>query len=187
MLAQARKRSDIEWILGDLSSVRFEGEFDLVVMTGHAFQVLIEDDDLRASLAAVRAALSADGRFAFETRNPLVCGWRRWNEEYTRDVSDVSGAVVRMQTQVEAAEGELVSFRHTFTSPRWSEPKQSTSTLRFLPKDTLTAFLSGADLAVDEQYGDWNGEPLIDTSPEIITVARRGFGRPPGANPAENP
>src|SRR5262245_46495927 len=65
MLAQARKRLDIEWILGDLSSVRFEGEFDLVVMTGHAFQVLLDDDELRASLVAVRRALSADGRFAF--------------------------------------------------------------------------------------------------------------------------
>src|ERR1700691_1398150 len=78
MLEQARKRSDIEWILGDLASVSFDREFDLVVMSGHAFQVFVEDDDLRFSLAAIRSALTDDGRFAFETRNPVVREWERW-------------------------------------------------------------------------------------------------------------
>src|SRR6516225_6267366 len=41
MLNQARARSDIEWVLGDLSSVAWEREFDLIVMTGHAFQELL--------------------------------------------------------------------------------------------------------------------------------------------------
>ncbi|MGH9032601.1 MAG: class I SAM-dependent methyltransferase, partial [Acidimicrobiia bacterium] len=72
MVAQARKRSDVEWVLGDLASVGWDREFDLVVMTGHAFQVLVADDEVRASLAAIRAALTESGRFAFETRNPLV-------------------------------------------------------------------------------------------------------------------
>ena len=49
MLEQARKRPDIECILGDLASVSFDREFDLIVMTGHAFQVLVEDRDLRAA------------------------------------------------------------------------------------------------------------------------------------------
>jgi len=55
-LDQARRRSDIEWVHGDLSSVRWDGEFDLVVMTGHAFQEFVADDD-RAELAVE----SADG------------------------------------------------------------------------------------------------------------------------------
>ena len=52
MLEQARKRPDVEWVHGDLSSVDWHREFDLIVMTGHAFQVLVEDDQLRSSLAA---------------------------------------------------------------------------------------------------------------------------------------
>src|SRR5678815_2676296 len=75
MLEQARRRSDIEWVLGDLSSVRWEREFDLVVMTGHAFQVFIDDKEVDASLAAIRSALTDEGRFVFETRNPLVREW----------------------------------------------------------------------------------------------------------------
>src|SRR5205807_38006 len=52
MLEQARARSDIEWVLGDLSSVGWDREFDLVVMTGHAFQEFVEHDAIRAALDA---------------------------------------------------------------------------------------------------------------------------------------
>jgi hypothetical protein len=50
MLNQARQRPDIEWVHGDLSSVQWEREFGLVVMTGHAFQELVEDDEVRRPL-----------------------------------------------------------------------------------------------------------------------------------------
>ena len=154
MLDQARTRSDIEWVLGDLASVAWDQEFDLVVMTGHAFQVFVEDDELRASLAAIRSALTEDGHFAFETRNPLVREWERWNPD--------------------SVDGDVVSFTTTFTSPGWDRPQVSRSTLRFLDADSLASFLSGAGLAIEEQFGDWDRQPLTDTSPEIITIARRG-------------
>jgi SAM-dependent methyltransferase len=51
MLDVARARRDIDWIEGDLGTVGFDREFDLIVMTGHAFQVLTGDDELRAGRA----------------------------------------------------------------------------------------------------------------------------------------
>jgi len=175
MLAQARKRSDIEWILGDLSSVKWNREFDLVVMSGHAFQVFVEDDELRRALAAIRLALTGGGRFAFETRNPLVREWEQWTPSNAAEVTDADGAVVRMAREVQnPVEGSLVSFTHTFTSPRWERPRVSRSTLRFLDSNSLAAFLSDAGLAIAEQFGDWDRSPLTGTSPEIITLARRG-------------
>jgi ubiquinone/menaquinone biosynthesis C-methylase UbiE len=175
MLEQARKRSDIEWILGDLASIGWDREFDLIVMSGHAFQVLVEDDDLRASLAAIRSALTANGRFAFETRNPLVREWERWTAANPAEVTDAAGAVVRMARKVETlVEGNIVSFTHTFTSPNWDRPQVSRSKLRFLDADSLSSFLSDAGLAIEEQFGDWDRQPLTETSAEIITIARRG-------------
>lgn len=142
MFEQARKRSDIEWILGDLASVRFDREFDLVVMTGHAFQVLVEDSELRTALAAIRSALTEEGRFAFETRNPLVREWERWNPAQAHEVTNAAGAVVRMVREVQRpVKGDIVSFSHTFTSPKWDRPQISRSTLRFLDADLLSAFL----------------------------------------------
>jgi SAM-dependent methyltransferase len=174
MLEQARTRLDIEWILGDLTSVRWNREFDLVVMSGHAFQVFVEDDALRVSLAAIRVALTDDGRFAFETRNPLVREWERWTVAKPVEVTDAAGTEVRMTREVETpVDGNLISFTHTFTSSKWDRPQVSRSTLRFLDGDSLCLFLSDAGLAIDEQFGDWDLQPLTDTSPEIITIARR--------------
>ncbi len=174
MLEQARrKRTDVEWTLGDMTSVEWRGDFELVVMTGHAFQVLIEDDDLRDSLAAIRSALSPDGRFVFETRNPLARAWERWIPEHAVE-TEHNGQPIRMSHQVETpVSGELVSFTTTFTSPAWNRPETSRSTLRFLGVDDLSSFLSAAGLVIEEQFGDWNGQPLTGGSPEIITVARR--------------
>lgn len=176
MLAQARRRSatpEIEWILGDLTSVRFADEFDLVVMTGHAFQVFHSDDEIRAALVAVRTALAATGRFAFETRNPLVREWQRWTPEYAVEVDDAAGARYRMAHDVRTpVDGDLVTFTTTFTGPGLDGPQRSRSTLRFLDAGTLSSFLADAGLTIEEQYGDWNRSPLTADSPEIITIAR---------------
>jgi SAM-dependent methyltransferase len=174
MLHQARVRADIEWVLGDLSSVGWDREFDLVVMTGHAFQELLEDDEIGAAFAAIRSALTDDGRFAFETRNPLVRGWEQWATEYTAEVTDADGAMVQCESQVWApVEPGIVRSAGTYTSPGWDRPRTSWGMLRFLDAATLSSLLGDAGLTIEEQFGDWTGQPLIDASPEIITIARR--------------
>jgi SAM-dependent methyltransferase len=173
MLQVARRRHDIEWVLGDLTSAEWDGEFDLIVMTGHAFQVFLEDEELRTSLSAIRSALTDSGRFVFETRNPLARAWEAWTPENFVEISQ-GGKAVHMAHEVETpVSGNLVTFRSTFTSPGWQQPLVSQSTLRFLDADSLTSFLTGAGLAVDQQFGDWDRQPLTEMSPEIITIARR--------------
>lgn len=174
MLEQARKRHDVEWVHGDLASVDWHPEYELIVMTGHAFQVLVEDDQLRASLAAIRSALTDDGRFVSETRNPSARGWEAWTPDNAVEIVH-GGSVVRMAHQAETpVVGDTVSFSVTYTSPSWDQPLVSRSMLRFLDADSLSSFLSETGLVIEEQYGDWNRQPLSDSSPEIITVARRG-------------
>jgi ubiquinone/menaquinone biosynthesis C-methylase UbiE len=173
MLRRARRRSDVEWVLGDLDAVAWDQEFDLVVMTGHAFQVLLEDDEIRTSLARLRSALVRGGRFAFETRNPLVREWESWTPENAIEVVDASGATVRMLHEVEAIEGQFVSFSTTFVSSAWEKPQVSRSRLRFLDAASLSEFLSEAGLAIEEQFGDWDERPPTDGSPELITISRR--------------
>ncbi|HEX6498516.1 MAG TPA: class I SAM-dependent methyltransferase [Micromonosporaceae bacterium] len=174
MLNQAREQPDVEWVLGDLTSRSWRAEFDLVVMTGHAFQVLLTDDEIRANLAAVRDALADSGRFAFETRNPLVRPWQRWTPEQAVEVVDAAGETVRVWHQVDhPVDGRLVTFTTTFDSPGRRTPRYSRSTLRFVGRDELSAFLSAAGFAVEAQFGDWDRAPVTDASPEIITVARR--------------
>lgn len=66
-----------------------------------------------------------------------------------------------------------MTFRHVLTGERWDSPQVSRSTLRFLGARELASFLYESGLTVVEQYGDWNGAPVTEDSPELIYVAVR--------------
>jgi SAM-dependent methyltransferase len=172
MLAVARRRDDVEWLLGTAESLRFVGEFDLAVMTGHAFQCLVGDDELRASLAAIRRALVDGGRFAFETRNPLARAWEDWHGSVL-DAVDASGTRVRVSYDVEAVEDDVVTFTETTSAADGTPLRVDRASLRFLEMEELDRFLSDAAFEVEARYGGWQREPLAPGSAEIVTVARR--------------
>jgi SAM-dependent methyltransferase len=175
MLQQARRqRADVEWVHGDIVTARWDAPFDLIVMTGHAFQEYVTDTEIRAALAAVRAALAPDGHFAFETRNPLDRAWERWATDYSAETVAEDGAQVRCVYRVaQLLTDNVVRSVSTFTSPDWADPEVSHGTLRFIDAPTLARFLGDAGLAIVEQFGDWAGSALSAASPEIITIARR--------------
>src|SRR5690606_24205907 len=60
----------VDWVEGDARSVRLGRTFDLVVLTGHAFQVFLDEADQAAALATIAAHLAPGGRFIFDSRNP---------------------------------------------------------------------------------------------------------------------
>jgi hypothetical protein len=83
--------------------------------------------------------------------------------------------VVRKWHEIETVDGDVVTYTTTFTSSNWDRPHVlGGGRQRFLDADSLSSFLSGAGLSIEEQFGDWDRQPLTDTSPEIITIARRG-------------
>jgi SAM-dependent methyltransferase len=173
MLNQARDLTDIEWVHGDLSTARWSQEFDLAVMTGHAFQELIEDAEIRAALSVIRAALVDGGRFAFETRNPLDRAWERWPAQYSDETTDADGNRVTCVYQVEVSDDmRVVTSTSTFSSPGWEHAEVSRGALRFIDAGALTVFLTEAGFVIEERFGDWTGSRLTDESPEIITIAR---------------
>lgn len=171
MLGVARRRAGIEWHLST-AAMTFAQEFDLAVMTGHAFQCLVDDDEIRASLAAIHRALVDGGRFAFETRNPLARAWERWNPDHPLDAVDPAGRPVRVWHQVEAVVGDVVTFTETTSDQDGTPLRVDRADLRFLDADSLAAFLSEAGFRIEAQYGDWSRGELTRTSPEIITIAR---------------
>jgi SAM-dependent methyltransferase len=172
MMTQARRHDGVEWVPGTLPDAGFDSEFDLVVMTGHAFQVLRTDDDVREFLAAVHRALTDSGRFAFETRNPLARAWERWTPDDVTEITDEAGARVRVWGEVESVDGEWVTFTENFAVDGRPDPLVSRSTLRFLSAARLDHLLTEAHFVVDERYGDWDRTLFTPTSREIITIAR---------------
>jgi SAM-dependent methyltransferase len=172
-LRRARRRTDIEWVTGTAAGAAWDREFDLATMVSHAFQCLVTDDDVGASLAAVRAALRDGGRFAFETRHPQARAWETWNPANATDVVDPAGRTLRVTHHVESVTGDLVTFTETTAVPDGATLYLDRATLRFLDVPALDAFLTGAGFEIEARYGDWRRTPVTTASREIITVARR--------------
>jgi len=172
MLDRARTRTDIEWVEGRAADIAWTEEFELVTMTGHAFQFLISDDELRASLAAIRRALRDGGRFAFETRHPQARAWEEWAQAEPSEVVDASARVLRQSHAVESVVDGVVMLVETTTDADGRVLRVDRGALRFLDVEPLNAFLTEAGFAIEAQYGDWHRGPITDASREIITIAR---------------
>jgi SAM-dependent methyltransferase len=180
MLAQARARTSagIDWVQADAASIpaRWTGEFDLAVMTGHAFQNLITDDDLRKSLAKIHEAIAGGGRFAFETRHPQARAWEAWHNSSFK-ARNPDGDIVAVSYEVldvtGDAIGDVVSLTETFAGQWWEQPHTDQGTLRFLTPQALATFLHEAGFDIEAQYGDWDRGQLTDASKEVITIAKR--------------
>ncbi|WP_155373460.1 class I SAM-dependent methyltransferase [Catellatospora vulcania] len=173
-LDRARRRADVEWVAGVAAEARWDREFALATMTSHAFQFLVGDDELRASLAAIRAALRDGGRFAFETRHPQARAWDDWNPSNATEVVDAQGRTLRVWHEVEQV-GDVVHLVETTGGPDGDVLRVDRSRLRFLDVPALAAFLAEAGFVIEAQYGDWHRGPVTGSSREIVTIAcRRG-------------
>lgn len=173
MLDVAKTRNDIEWVLGTAASMSWDREFNLAVMASHAFQCLVDDEDLRGSLEAIRRALRSGGEFAFETRNPAVREWESWRPSNPIDVADPAGRRLRIVYEVEEVDGDMVTFTESTFARDGTNLRADRATLRFLDPASLDRFLIDAGFSIVTRAGGWNDEPMEQTSAEIVTVARR--------------
>jgi SAM-dependent methyltransferase len=176
-LARARRYPDIEWQLLTAAELGWREQFDLAVMVSHAFQCLITDAEVSASLVAIRRALRPGGVLAFETRHPQARAWASWSPEHADEVTDGAGRTLRIAHRVESVVGDVVTLSETTRSTDGTVLRVDRSSLRFLDVGTLNRFLDEAWFTVAEQYGDWDGSPVSAASREIITLARRDRAR----------
>ncbi len=160
MLALARARpggDQVRWIQASAAGLATGGRFDLIIMTGHVFQLLLEDSDVRAALRAAARHLAPDGRLAFETRNPAVAEWQDWNPRETSQRVEAAGLVADVHYDISAVTGELVTYETWFRfagagghggagHDRGASPCDVVvpDTLRFMGRGQVAAFLAEA-------------------------------------------
>jgi len=176
VLAVARaRRPDVTWLLADAASVDPGPPVGLVTMTGHAFQVLLDDDATRAALTCLAGCLSPGGRLLFETRNPAARAWERWTPGKTRTtVLAPDGEPVEVHHRLLGTQApDLVEFVTEFRWTRSGATASSPSTLRFPGPESLRAQLDDAGFDVTACYGDWDRSPLRSASPEVVVSAVR--------------
>ena len=177
MLEMARRRAGvahIEWIEGDARSVRLQRRFDLVVMTGHAFQVFLTEPDRRAAIETIAAHLAPGGRFVFDTRNPADDDWRSWTPEETRrSFEHPEHGRVEAWNDVSCDEASgVVTYETHYRLPGEGRHYWAASKIAFPAQEEVASALQDAGLFVEKWMGDWSGNACTETSPDIIPVGR---------------
>lgn len=171
MLEIARQKpnsSKVSWVQSTVQIFETEKLFDLIIMTGNAFQVLQEEGDLKAAFNVIHKCLKPDGLFAFETRNPNLSWDSRWN----------------YQTTLKSSDGEVIESRRflKWNGPRMSfelnyhfqdEILTSESTLRFWSHQEIETHLVDAGLFLERLMGDWDyGEFMLESTEEMVFFVR---------------
>jgi SAM-dependent methyltransferase len=174
-IARARPGGDrVTWVQGDGRSVRLDRRFDLIVLTGHAFQVFLTPEDRLAALRTIAAHLAPDGRFIFDSRNPAREEWREWTPaESMRRVEHPRFGATEAWNDVEhdPATG-IVTYGTFYRILADGRVLSSHSRIAFPPREQLEQLIAEAGLSVDTWLGDWTGTPWTPESRDFIPLGR---------------
>lgn len=177
MIAAARAKSGAEkvhWMVGEVSDLDCDTPFDAAVMTGHAFQCLLHDDQIVELFENLAQRLAGRASFWFETRNPQAKPWTRWTPDHAGPpIAFADGRRLQVTHDVHAVEGEYVTFSETYTVNSGQEVGSTQSCLRFLTLPAIKALAERAGLSIHTVHGNWTGEAFDESSPEIILELKR--------------
>ena len=176
-VARNRPRGDlVRWEQSTLQDFRSDEPFDLMIMTGHAFQCLLTDEDILEGFTAAKNLLADNGRFVFETRNWAYRAWEGWNPEDSLTEGQLpDGRPFQSYHRVLAVWDEFVRFESFVVIEGDGEPLRSESVLRFAPLETLETLAAEVGLRVTAVYGNWDQSPYVaESSKEIILCLQKG-------------
>ena len=181
MLAHARNKSEalgfsIRWFQGDARNFDLSEKFNFIYMTGNAFQAFLNNADQQDLLQNIRKHLTADGIFAFETRNP---NWddcsTDLNETEWMTYTNDKGFTVRITETREYDHVAQVLVYNLYR--RWKEDEVEKErvthiAIRYTFPQELNALLEHSGFQIINQYGNWDKSPLTKDSPSIISVCK---------------
>ncbi|MDJ0686452.1 MAG: methyltransferase domain-containing protein [Alphaproteobacteria bacterium] len=180
-IAASRPGGDaVDWVQQDARFLDLGRRFDLIVMTGHAFQCLLNSDDQAALFATVAQHLTPRGRFIFDSRNPHKEAWRAWTPDRSRRVLNhpVLGQIDAWTDAMRDAESGLVTYVTHYKIAATKEELTAQSLLCFSSQETLARLIAGAGLQVERWLGAWPSAPddpkaftpYSRSAPEIIPI-----------------
>jgi SAM-dependent methyltransferase len=175
MLAIARGRKGaegVEFVEGDARALRLGRRFELVVLTGHAFQVFLTREDRAAALATIAAHLGPGGRFLFDSRNPACREWEEWGPEASMRRLDHPrfGPVAAWNDVAHDPATGIVTYGTHYEIRATGKRLSATSRIAFADKAELEALIAGAGLRADRWLGDWHGNDWQPGAAELIPL-----------------
>lgn len=174
-IARMRPGGDrVTWVQGDARSVRLGARFDLVVLTGHVFQVFLETGDQRAVLATIAAHLKQGGRFIFDSRNPAsgIKENRARHDAVRRFEHPRLGEVEAWNVSSYDPHTCVLTYENGYRLLRTGQDYSGSARIRYTSQEELADLIRSAGLTVERWLGDWQGNPYHAGAKEIIPLGR---------------
>ena len=176
MLDVARRRpggDKVHWVEADARTVRLGRTFDLIVLTGHAFQVFLTQEDRLAVLRTIAAHLAPGGHFLFDTRNPKIEEWREWTPERSQEtVQHPRFGTVKSWNDVRMDAVDVATYWTYYEIAATGQLLTAKSKIAFPSQEEVASAIETAGLAVETWFGDWQGGACTPTAREIIPFGR---------------
>lgn len=162
----------VRWIASDARTVRLGQRFDLIVLTGHAFQVFLNDDDRAAVLSTIAAHIAPTGRFIFDSRNPADEAWNRWTPERSRRrlTHPSLGPLLAWNDATHDPLTGVVTYRTLYEVVADGRRHHANARIAFPSRPRIGSLAEQAGLVVHGWMGDWTGTPWAPDAREIICI-----------------
>ena len=178
MLQQARRKTLAEsnptWLQGDVLEMSLGRTFELVTMTGYAFQEFLTPASILRLFQRVEAHLTPGGCFVFDTRNPAIYDFaeRRDFEQWDHYV-DPQGRDTRVLGRQDYSPEEKVVTFNLKREPQEGESRATSLRVRFTDLAELRGLTEEAGLQLHTVFADWEKTPLQEASPAFVCAASK--------------
>lgn len=170
-IAQQRPNStSVNWLQADARNFQLNQKFDLIIFTGHTFQVFLSEQDQLAVLKTIAKHLSPNGKFIFDSRNVDVINWENWNHPNSQKTTNHPRfGLYNIWTSTEYnPQNQIATYTKHYKNLSSGQVTSVDSKIKFTPKDQLKTLIQNAGLKVDMWYGDWHGNSCDQNSIDFI-------------------
>ncbi|MFZ2095844.1 MAG: class I SAM-dependent methyltransferase [Anaerolineales bacterium] len=160
-----QKHLHVDYRQGDMRSMDFDQEFDLVLLLFTAFGYFSDEDNLQV-LINVRNALVSGGRLVFDVPN---------RDTFLKTlppfyVMEKEGNLMIDRMSFDALQGRSINKRIVI---RDGVRKDKPFSIRLYNPNEIRALMAQAGLALEHLYADWDGSELSTESRRMVVIARK--------------
>ena len=183
MLGRAREKAaglaNARWVDGDMRTFDLPERFGLIAIPFRSFQHLLTVEDQLACLGCIRRHLAPGGRAVINIFNPdivRIANWLTARKGGLQLSHEGGGGWKRWETAEYATATQALGV--TFIDERLGEGGVVQSRvyrglkLRYTFRYEMEHLLARAGFAIEALYGDFSGNAFVDTSPEMVWLAR---------------
>lgn len=174
-IAAARDSGEkVRWVEASAEALDLDERFDLIMLTGHAFQVFLTIDQQRAVLASIVRHLTPAGRFIFDTRNPVFPARKERTREETLHQFEHAehGTVEKWNVSAYDEASGILTFSNGYRILKTGKAHEAQEQIRYTRREEVAALIADAGLSVESWLGSWDGAPFHREAREIIPIGR---------------